>query len=197
MENYFNNLKECDWECIHTKQWLLDLQKSITIDKGAFDMIGYLNGDNNVDTKLIGKYLYLYRNNNNNKPVLYVNCKEDFKSTNINLEKSLKLLVTNETNQRLTLPPSKRYFSKLIIGLLENNVNVILNEFHQLDNIPNMMGYFQEDFDSKGTGQNGTLFVLSSDEKMMTNIFSSARPLYMRSFFDHKIINESFHNIYV
>lgn len=279
MENYFNNLKVCDWESIHTKQWLLDLQKSIKVDNHVLDMIGSLNGkfllsmeketfkyfdkingellydsiqnfipfhteyikeanyykkfsfkmvgfniknikekgqnidkikelyfklvnsksggkriiisDNKLDTKSIGKYLYnLYQTDN--RPVLYINCKGDFECTNKNLEKSLQSLSTIETNQRLALPSGKRYLSKLIIGLLENNVSVILNEFHQLDNIPNMMGYFQQDFDSIGASvQNGTLFVLSSDEKKMTHLFSSARPLYMRNFLDHNIINQN------
>ncbi|KAM9966977.1 hypothetical protein ACTFIR_007212 [Dictyostelium discoideum] len=274
MENYFNNLKVCDWESIHTKQWLLDLQKSIRIDNRVLDMIGTLNGkfllsmeketfqyfdqingellydsiqnfipyqiegdeyikevnyykkfsfkmgelniknvkengqhidkikelyfklvnsksggkriiisDNKLDTKSIGKYLYNLYQTDNNRPVLYVNCKDDFECTNKNLEKSLQSLSTIETNQRLALPSSKRYLSKLIIGLLQNNVNVILNEFHQLDNIPNMMGYFQQDFDSIGAlVQNGTLFVLSSDEKKMTHLFSNARPLILWSF---------------
>ncbi|KAN0037580.1 hypothetical protein ACTFIV_002933 [Dictyostelium citrinum] len=140
------------------------------------------------NTKQIGKYLYNLHQKNY-KPVLYVNCKDNFESTNLNLEKSLKSLYTNETNQRLSLPSSKRYFSKLIIGLLDNNINVILNEFHKLDNIPNMMGYFQQDFDSKGSEQNGTLFVLGSDNKM-TNLFSNSRPLYMRYFCDYSSIKE-------
>ncbi|KAM9980796.1 hypothetical protein ACTFIY_003114 [Dictyostelium cf. discoideum] len=255
MENYFNNLKVCDWECIHTKQWLLDLQNSIKIDNRVLDMIGSLNGkfllsmgketfkffdqingellyysiqnfkfipyhteyikegnyykkfsykmiglsiknvkedsqDINIDKikelyfKLVnssksgGKRIIISDNKIDTKLiVLYVNCKEDFECTYQNLEKSLKLLSTIETNQRLALPSSKRYFSRLIIGLLENNVNVILNEFHQLDNISNMMGYFQQDFDSIGSGQNGTLFVLSSDKDKMDHLFSSARPL--------------------
>ncbi|KAM9980797.1 hypothetical protein ACTFIY_003115 [Dictyostelium cf. discoideum] len=271
MENYYKILKVYDWECIHTKQWLLDLQKSIKIDKCALDMIGSLNGkflllmekgnfkyfdqingellydsiqnfkpyqiegdeyikqvnyfnkfsyrmiafqiksiegnnqsiednkelflkylnlktgkriiisDSKLDTQPIGKYLYnLYQTNN--KPVLYVNCKGDFESTNKNLEKSLKLLYTNETNQRLALPSNQSYFSRLIFCLLRKNVNVILNEFHQLYNIPNMIDCFIHDLGFHGSAQNGTLFVLSSDEKKMINIFSSERNLYMRFF---------------
>ncbi|KAM9966976.1 hypothetical protein ACTFIR_007211 [Dictyostelium discoideum] len=198
MEKYHKILKVSDWESIHTKQWLLDLQKSIKINKRALDMIGTLNelnypgafsfrmidfqikpievynqsiednkelflkylnlktgeriiiSDNKLDTKSIGKYLFnLYQTNN--KLVLYVNCKGNFECTNKNLEKSLKLLYTNETNQRLALPSDKKYLSKLIFYVY-------------------------------GSAQNGTLFVLSSDEKKMINIISSERNLYMKFF---------------
>ncbi|KAM9965461.1 hypothetical protein ACTFIW_005277 [Dictyostelium discoideum] len=227
MEKYYKILKISDWESVHTKQWLLDLQKSIKINKRALDMIGTLNGkfllsmeketfkffdkinvynqsiednkelflkylnlktgeriiisDSKLDTKSIGKNLFnLYQTNN--KLVLYVNCKGDFECTNKNLEKSLKLLYTNETNQRLALPSDKKYFSKLIFCLLRNNVNVILNEFHQLDNIPKMIYWFSIYLDIYGSAQNGPLFVLSSDKKKMINIISSERNLYMKFF---------------